>query len=155
MVVAERSSSNLEQLLENWRAGDSGAAERLLAHAYAQLQCKASRMLQGYPGVRRWDDTDDVWQAAAVKFHRSLGKAVPESLTHFFRLAAVQIRRTLIDLARKHGGPFGLGPNYDTGGREQATPDPTNDPVTLADWTEFHARVERLPEEEREVFDLL
>ena len=30
-----------------------------------------------------------------------------------------------------------------------------DDPANLAIWTEFHARVEQLPDEERAVFDLL
>jgi RNA polymerase sigma factor (sigma-70 family) len=33
--------------------------------------------------------------------------------------------------------------------------DSTYEPRRLADWTEFHGKVEQLPEQERQVFDLL
>jgi RNA polymerase sigma-70 factor (ECF subfamily) len=49
---------------------------------------------------------------------------------------------------------LGLATNHDTNPGELPTPDPTNDPVKLADWTEFHQQVEQLPEELRQVFDL-
>jgi RNA polymerase sigma-70 factor (ECF subfamily) len=155
MNIQGGSVAAIEMWLGELRRGDAAAAERLLAHAYGRLQQMASRMMRQYPAVRRWDDTDDVWQAAAMRFHRALGQTVPESLPHFFSLAGVQIRRTLIDLARKHSGPLGLGENHDTHAGEPPTPDPTNDPVSLADWTEFHEQVGRLPDDLREVFDLL
>src|SRR3990172_6608237 len=126
----------LEQWLGECRLGNSAARERLLEHVYRRLQRMAHRMLRHYPGVRRWDDTDDVWQSAALRFHRALRQMTPESLPHFFHLAGMQIRRTLIDLARKHSGPLGWGANHDTQGGVPPTPDPTNDPVSLADWTE-------------------
>jgi RNA polymerase sigma-70 factor (ECF subfamily) len=34
-------------------------------------------------------------------------------------------------------------------------PDPGGEPATLAEWTDFHEKVQLLPEAEREVFDLL
>ena len=33
--------------------------------------------------------------------------------------------------------------------------DPGGEPSTLAEWTDFHEKVQRLPQTEREVFDLL
>jgi RNA polymerase sigma factor (sigma-70 family) len=33
--------------------------------------------------------------------------------------------------------------------------DTTHEPVRLADWTDFHRKVESLPDQEREVFDLV
>jgi RNA polymerase sigma factor (sigma-70 family) len=50
---------------------------------------------------------------------------------------------------------LGLATNHDTNSGELPTPDPTNDPLNLADWTEFHEQVDRLPPGAREVFDLL
>ena len=58
---------------------------------------------------------------------------------------------------------MGLGANYASwagSGDEMPAPDlevadTTYEPGRLAEWTGFHAQVEALPEEEREVFDLL
>ncbi len=153
--IRDVSVAALELWLEGLRKGDPEAEAALLGHAYARLQEMTHRMLRRFPGVRRWDDTDDVWQSAAIRFHRALRRTTPESLPHFFALAGVQIRRTLIDLARKHRGPYGLSSNLDTCGGDSPTPDPTNDPISLADWSEFHEQVECLPDELRQVFDLL
>lgn len=144
----------LEEALTDLRQGVPGAMDRLLDHAYLRLQRMASRMMGAYPCVARWDDTDDVWQSAAIRFQRALAKTTPESVVHFFHLAGTQIRRTLIDLARRYQGPHGLCSNYETHGGDSTPVDLTNDPLTLADWTEFHERVEKLPPDLKEVFDL-
>ena len=83
-----------------------------------------------------------------------------ENVRHFFNLATVQIRRELIDLGRKHFGPHGLGRNHHTDRQPADSRGGTlhgleAEPLDLAEWTEFHARVAALPDEEREVFDLL
>src|SRR5262249_29172027 len=123
------------------------------------------KMLHDYRGVRRWEETGDVFQNAMLRLCRALQTVTPASLREFFRLAALQVRRELIDLARHYYGPEGAGANHvsqaprdDTStaappGYEAA--DLTQDPSRLALWTEFHRHVEGLPEEEREVFDLL
>jgi RNA polymerase sigma-70 factor (ECF subfamily) len=79
---------------------------------------------------------------------------------HFLNLAALHIRRELIDLARHHFGPEGAGAHHDTGSESGETPaaDPsqtTLEPSKLAQWREFHQQVDALPTEEREVFNLL
>jgi RNA polymerase sigma-70 factor (ECF subfamily) len=121
-------------------------------------------MLRCYPGVQQWEQTDDVLQNAAVRLCRSLGDVKPASMRSFINLAAVQIRRELIDLARHYDGPEGPRRHRDGRGRSddsRGTPDPpdpgtdTDDPARLAAWTEFHDQVEGLPGDEKEIFDLL
>ena len=64
-------------------------------------------MLKGYPGVARWEQTDDVAQNALIRMDRAL-RAIPRRrLPDFSRLAAAQVRRELIDLARHYFGPRG------------------------------------------------
>jgi RNA polymerase sigma-70 factor (ECF subfamily) len=123
-------------------------------------------MAKGYRGVRRWEETGDVFQNAMLRLWKSLEEVAPSNALDFFKFAATQIRRELIDLARHHYGPQGEGANHATNivgkngsGRvvaahEQAA-DPHGEPIRLALWTEFHHQVEKLPDEEREVFDLL
>ncbi len=88
----------------------------------------------------------------------------PESAVDFYRLAAMNIRRELLDLAKHYYGPQGLGAHYASvdGDANQtlfgsgAIPSVAGeDAGRLEAWTSFHDHVERLPDEEKEVFDLL
>jgi len=120
-------------------------------------------MVRRYPKVHRWEQTDDVFVEAVTRLHRALETVQPESPRHFYNLAASQIRRVLVDLARRYGGPEGLGRHHDTvaGSPDGDTPpkyeqaDLSGEPSSLAQWSEFHQQVEAMPREEREVFDLI
>jgi RNA polymerase sigma-70 factor (ECF subfamily) len=150
-------------LLDLMRAGDQSARRRIVEHACDRLRGLARKMLQRYPKVHRWEQTDDVFVEAVTRLHRALGTVQPESPRHFYNLAATQIRRVLIDLSRRYCGPEGLGSHHDTaaGKSDDDTPpryeqaDTTGEPGCLAEWTEFHEQVEAMPEQEREVFNLL
>ena len=109
-------------------------------------------MLHGYPGVHRWEETDDVLQNALVRLHRALATVKPQSPRQFYGLATMQIRRELLDLARKHFGPNGIGRNHHTdGGIAVAS---VMEPQSPDEWTEFCEQVEKLPEDEQEVVNL-
>ena len=117
-------------------------------------------MLRHYPHVRRWEQTDDLLQAALLRLHRSLAQVHPEGVPHFDNLASAQIRRELIDLARHYHGPEGLGANHHTDGtdphgRLAQIADGSGRPESLEEWAAFHEAVDRLPAEERQVVDLL
>ncbi|UBM38901.1 sigma-70 family RNA polymerase sigma factor [Bremerella sp. TYQ1] len=129
----------------------------IIEHCCDRLRTMARRMLKKYPGVGRWSDTDDVLQESLLRLHRALVTVKPESVRKFYGLAATQIRRELIDLARSHFGPLGVGTKHDTdaGNAAQSHPDVHFEPDTIAAWTEFHEAVEELPEAEKEVFSLL
>jgi RNA polymerase sigma-70 factor (ECF subfamily) len=150
-------------LLDLMRAGDTTAREKLVEHSCERLRGLARKMLCRYPKVHRWEETDDVFVEAVTRLHRALETVQPESPRHFYNLAATQIRRVLIDLSRRYCGPEGLGSRHDTAVRspdDDAPPryeqaDVSGEPSSLAEWTEFHEQVEALPEEEREVFNLV
>jgi RNA polymerase sigma-70 factor (ECF subfamily) len=118
-------------------------------------------MLKRYPGVHRFEQTDDVLQNALIRLDRSLRSITPATVPDFLRLAAAQIRRELIDLARHYFGPTGLGANQGSrggaGGEAEREPpaESTYEPARLAIWTEFHAQIEKLPDQDRVLFDLL
>lgn len=141
----------LQALLDQ---GDDQAYEELLGLASKRLQKLARKMLRDFPKLRRWEQTDDIFQSAALRLHRSLSEVKPESVRQFFGLAAIQIRRTLIDLARHHYGPLGQGANHDSNPHYEHRAK-TDSPETLAAWAEFHEQVGQLPENEREVFQLI
>jgi RNA polymerase sigma-70 factor (ECF subfamily) len=160
--MSDNQSTILQQHLNRLRAGDLSARDRLLEHAGANLQRLARRMLADFPGVRRWEDAEDVGQNAALRLWKSLEDVQPATVREFYRLAALQIRRELLDLARHYGGPQGMGANHESVARPGDTSagmaDPgtsTLDPSRLAQWTDFHRQVDELPEHLREVFDLL
>ncbi len=153
----------VQSCLDRLRGGDEAARDELIEKSCQRLRQLAQKMLRGYERVRRWEETDDVLSGAMLRLHRALQEVAPESPLHFFRLAALQIRRELNDLAKKHFGPLGIGARHDSvipaqDGRTAASvekADPTNDPVILAVWTDLHAEVARLAESEREVFELV
>ncbi len=157
----------LGRWLERLRQGDEAAGEEarnaVINHACSRLERLTRRMLRHYPRLRRWEQTGDVLQNALMRLHRSLATVRPESPGQFYSLAATQIRRELMDLARHHFGPEGAAAHHHTdSGREVGEPgsgadrqDLSGEPATLAEWTEFHEKVQHLPGPEREVFDLL
>ena len=156
-------TTQLQAWLDLMRAGDSHACERLIEHTCERLRLITRKMLRGSPRIHRWEETDDVFIAALTKLHRSLEVVQPESARDFYNLAATQIRRVLIDMARRYYGPQGLGTNYDTGGVDPDGKNParfdqadsSGRPLSLMEWTEFHQKVDSLPKEEREVFSVL
>jgi RNA polymerase sigma factor (sigma-70 family) len=164
---ANGQSAVLQNLLERLMAGDDSARDQLVYSAFHRLERLARSMLQRYPGVQRWEQTGDVLQAGLLRLHQSLRGVKPESVRAFFGLAATQMRRVLIDLARHYYGPEGLGANQTTDappvlpedtrspspGREPAAQ--TSGPASLAEWTEFHNAIKDLPDADREIFDLL
>jgi RNA polymerase sigma-70 factor (ECF subfamily) len=122
-------------------------------------------MLKRYPGVARWEQTDDVLQQALMRLDRALKKVTPPTPRDYFRFAAAVIRRELIALARHYYGPQGMGRHHRTRGgkdgeRSGSRPvvdqgDQTHDPDRLAAWSEFHLAIEALPTDQLEIFDLL
>jgi RNA polymerase sigma-70 factor (ECF subfamily) len=158
-----KASDSLVQI-QNWIArlqeGDPAARDALLSVAGERLRKLAHRMLQTYPRVRRWEETDDVLQNALVRLYRTLKDVPPSAATDFLRLAALNIRRELLDLAKRHYGPHGQGAHHITLNPDQDSPpeaaaQQSLDPGRLAVWSEFHQQVEQLPDDERAVFDLL
>ena len=161
-MVQSEESTQLQRLLDRFLADDVDASDELIDYAMCRLRTLARRMLARYPHVRRWEETDDVMQAALMRLHRSLHEVRPENKRAFFGLAATQMRRTLIDLARHYYGTYGLGRNHrSAAGSEdgarigRSAKEALAKPDDLEGWTEFHEAIEQLPEEEREVLSLV
>jgi RNA polymerase sigma-70 factor (ECF subfamily) len=159
-------STEIQRCIDRLRLGDPTVRDELLAHTVGRLTRMTHIMLREFPAVHRWEDTDDVLQNAVLRLSRALGEVQPPTAADFFRLAGAQIRRELLDLARRYSGPRGLsgskaaraGPvefSADDSAAGLELSDTTNDPDRLPVWTDFHRAVEALPAEEREVFDLL
>ena len=78
-------------------------------------------MLKDFPAIRRWEETDDVFQRAALRLWQLLENVEPDDSRHYFNLAALQVRRELIEIARSINGTFGLARNQES--RELKNPD--------------------------------
>src|SRR4051794_24634041 len=98
MSEPDNGAPGLAELLTRLQAGDAAAREKVIAHFCGQMQRHAHNMLQTYPRLRRWVQTDDVFQSAMVRLLKALEDVRPESPQHFLSLATLQIRRELIDL---------------------------------------------------------
>jgi len=158
-------ADELAECLSRLAAGDQRARDRIIEVCNGRLRELSSRLLGKFAKVRRWDDTDDVAQNAAIRLYRALAATVPDSPRGLMGLMATQIQRELLDLARKHSGPMSYAKNHDTNVREgsqggvfhvdEAAQDAeTDEELPLERWEQFHTAVESLPEEEREVFKL-
>lgn len=154
-------STALDACLARLAAGDLAARDRIIELCSDRLRAIAHRMLGRFPAVRREADTDDVVQNAALRLHRALGDlaAAGESPRSLVALAATQVRRELLDLARRQAGPEGWAANHETnaipGTAGRLRVDEAGAmPEQFERWEAFHAAIDGLPAEEREVVHL-
>ncbi len=159
--------TQITQCLADLRAGKDSAREKILEICDSRLRALAHRLLGRFARVRRWDNTDDVAQNASLRLYRALGQTIPDTPRGLMGLMASQIQRELLDLARKHAGPMSYAANHGTNVHDGAegpvqyidnAPDPGDDrdeEIPLERWEAFHAAVESLQAELREVFKLV
>jgi RNA polymerase sigma factor (sigma-70 family) len=155
-------TARLSDLVRRFQEGDHDAREDLIRHSSGRLEALARRMLRAEVRLRRWEETADVVVNAQVRLLKALREVTLSSTVEFFRLAACQIRRELLDLARHYYGPEGIGTHHaSVAGQalsaDRAFPEPVareDSPEDVLAWVEFHGRVETLPEAERSVVDL-
>jgi RNA polymerase sigma factor (sigma-70 family) len=152
--------TQLQRLVDLARSGDGKANELLINHACDRLLRLTRKMFHGYPGLRRWEQTDDVFQNSLFRLHRALSAVQVESVAHFFNLAAEMVRRELLDLKKHHFGAHGRARNHHT---DRQPPDErggslstsASEPEDLEGWSEFHEAVDALPAESRETLNLI
>jgi RNA polymerase sigma-70 factor (ECF subfamily) len=140
--------------LDRMRAGDLSARDELLRCFWNRLERLARRMFRGYPGVSRWAQAADVLQNAVLRLLRALRQVRPRSVSAFFGLAAEQIRRELLDLARHFHGPLGPGTHHAPEPPGDDPPSADEDLAELERWSALHDGIARLPAVEREVVSL-
>lgn len=152
-------SVNLQECLKRWRAGDRSAADELLRATSVRLEKLARRMTRTFPNIRGHADTNDVLQNSLIRLLRTLLTLRPATTRDFFNLAAVHIRRELIDIARRTKRKSGVQLNLPEDSDHPCTPRvEANEPDTGDEfdlWVRFHEAVDELPQEEREVVGLV
>jgi DNA-directed RNA polymerase specialized sigma24 family protein len=147
LMSSDAHGTQIQGCIDRLHSGDQSARDELLVHAADRLTRLTRKMLRDFPGVHRWEETDDVLQNAAMRLCRALGEVQPPTAADFFRLATAQVRRELLDLARRHSGAHGLGAHHaSVAGVDKAA-------AVAAALNPMDATHD--PAEERETFDLL
>ncbi len=165
-AMGDTPSIDLQRCLERFQQGDREAGKELINRTCERLNQLAHLMLKSYPRLKRWEETGDVVQNAVIRLCRAMEAVKPASLRDYYGLATLQIRRELLDLVRHYYGPQGPAAHHQSnaaeGSQANASLPPAYDaadvslePGRLEAWSEFHQQADALPEEEREVFDLV
>jgi RNA polymerase sigma-70 factor (ECF subfamily) len=156
----------MTSLLQRWQNGDRSAADTLFLAVERRLEHLAHRMLRNFPRVRIGADSNDVLQNALIRLFQTLKSVAPSSTREFYNLAAMHIRRELIDMTRRFRGPKhstvrhshevrGHRNDQDSGSDFlERAPSPEEGPDEMELWRRFHEAVEELPADEREVVSL-
>jgi RNA polymerase sigma-70 factor (ECF subfamily) len=161
MTNSSLHTPQLHLWLDRVQAGDRAAREELLQCIAHRVERLARKMLGRFPSVQGWAETGDVMQSAVLRLLRALEEVRPPSVRDFFGLAAEQMRRELLDLARQasRARSVPIEARDTVSDRELLL---IEDPAASADdlgelelWQRFHERVQQLPLEEREVLSLV
>lgn len=162
MVDPTAQTTQMVQWLDRMQAGDASARDELVRGFQGRLELLARKMTGRDRRIARWVEAEDVLQNALLRLLRALETVKPDSTRAFFGLAAEQMRRELLDLARHYYGPEGEGAHHDSvaprtddsrPGLDLPAPDANAN--ELERWARFHEEVERLPVHEREVVGLI
>lgn len=145
-------SFHLNDCLQRWRDGEREAADELLRRTGARLEKLAKRMLRSFPNVRAVAETGDVLNSSLYRLLRSLRTMQPPTTRDFFNLAAVHIRRELLDLARRCKTRPRLPAELPAAPESEPQAEA---PADFDFWVRFHQLVDKLPVEEREVVGLV
>lgn len=151
---------DFETLIHEGIFNDRELRNRLLELAQNRLLGLTRKMFHQFPDLRRWEETGDIHQNVLLRLAKALESVKVESVRHFYNLAALQIRRELIDLSRHHFGPEGAAKHHHTdhqpsdefGGTIHKTQE---EPDNIQEWVDFHQAVECLPRDEQEIVNLL
>lgn len=151
-MADEPTQHEVTQILEEWRAGDKSAADRLFPLVYDELKRAARQYL------RRESRQEHTLQPTALvheAYLRMVGQTslAVENRTHFYALASRVMRRILVDYARQHNAEK-------RGGAAQrfALEDldilPEQSAADLLELDEALARLEQLDERKCRVVDM-
>lgn len=147
----------IQQSLDDLNADKPKALDRLFGACQIRLSQMVKGMMTKYQRLRRWVEEEDVLNDVEIRLLHALKSIKVKTTREYLGLSATMIRRQLIDLLRKYRHHF-----------EQETPGINNDNgqhpgvINHADsnegpWeeVELHELVDRLPDDIREVFELI
>ncbi len=152
-------STDLQDLIKRLRQGDPVAKSELLERAYHRLLRIAATILnEDFADLRRRHDLESVVSEAWIRLRVALEATQPETVEGFFGLVFTKVRQVLLDMAKRQRKDELHRRSIDGDGSDEANAaeraDTTNDPGRLAVLTECHEQVEKLPLDQRIVFEL-
>ncbi len=149
----------LKNLISLANSGDLDARRQLLGHAYDRLCSLAAKILsESFPSLKNRHEVNSIVPETWLQLDQALDKSQPPTVADFFRLAAFKIRQVLLDMVERQ--PKLSQREFQAGGSElgesefKSPGNVTYDPRKLAEWTEFHQRVDSLDANERAVFEM-
>ena len=159
MTEATSTTVRIQNWLDLLRTGDERAKNALIEHAYKRLQTLVRGHLWRFPRVRdRGEVTDSVLNDAVLRLQRALEEVKPDTPSQFFGLASTHIRWALLDLKKRSEREPALGQQASEPSPPELA-DSTAGPATRAEKRDLaedlHTKVQDLPDELREVVDLL
>jgi RNA polymerase sigma factor (sigma-70 family) len=160
-VMSQDQTAYLQTLLDRVLDGEA-ARKELLIQVCPRLEKLARVMFrQDFPALGGMHDTGSVLSESWLRLTQAWSTVSLPTVADFFRFAAHKMRQVLLDMARQYRkeqeryvrpGPVSADESADPPAEHA---DRTNlDPAHLAQWTEFHQRMEELPEDEKQVADL-
>ncbi len=160
--MTSNTSADLQDLIDRLHRGDPTPANRTVAagtHNHL-LRIAGSIFEQDFPGLRGRHVLESVVSEVWIRLVTALESTQPQTVDGFMGLVFHKSARVLLDMARhqrrddanRYRGP--AGNDGFQRGRRIRLPDTTNEPSRLAILTEFHQQVERLPDDQRTVFEM-
>jgi RNA polymerase sigma-70 factor (ECF subfamily) len=159
--VTDDTTTDLQLLIDRLRRGDDAARRELLRRAHDRLlKIAATVFLQDFPALHGRHELESVVSEVWMRLTAALEKTQPETVEGFFGLVFVKVRQVLLDMAQRQrradarrGGPPAAGGDSDAA-TDLDPSDTTYEPGRLAVLTEFHEQIEKLPEDQRRVFEM-
>jgi len=153
--MSDETVSELHDLVERIRRGDADAPRALLDRACGRLRKLAAHIFNAsFPALAGRHEVDSIVHETWLRLAQAMESVQPESVEHFFHLAAQKVRQVLLDMIdrqRRLRGVVGFSAAADD---VDAMGGQTHDPARLALWAEFHERVAGLRDDERAVFEM-
>jgi RNA polymerase sigma factor (sigma-70 family) len=161
VAVAENTSADLQGLIERLRDGDLEARRELLQRAYHRLLRIAGTLFhEDFQALRGRHDLESVVSEVWLRLIGALEATQPQTVERFFGLVFHKVRQVLLDMASRQRRDDlhrrdGQADGDDSAGQAPFDwADTTHDPERLAVLTELHDQIDKLPPDQRTVFDL-
>lgn len=164
--MSESTTVQIQLCLDRLAASDPNARAELVRLSAERLLALTRKLLGGFRRVRQnFDDTTGVFNEAYLKLHRSLEQVKPPTVREFMGLAALEIRRVLVDQIRKLVGrgaephpsevPFSLFESDDDSHRSLDPASRADENSRLATVMDLLEAISRLKDEEQEAVHLI
>jgi RNA polymerase sigma factor (sigma-70 family) len=154
-------TGRVETLIERLKDGDTSAREELIVVTTERMRQWTTHFKKDYRN-HPLAQTEDVFQNAVISLWKALESVEINDAQHYFRLAAKKIRQELLDLSRQLKSNKYNQRHLESLVNQSDDDEDRSDFLTpaakeseSADPTGIHEIVEGLPDEEREIVDLL